>query len=74
MGDQPCRKAATYTGQHKQEKRGQASMHRVGFELTNLMIHRAKTFPALDRAATVIGSFPYNSMLCTRILAIIHNS
>jgi hypothetical protein len=49
-GDQPCHKAATYTGQHKQKKRGLTSMPRVGFEPTSPLFDRAKTFHALDRA------------------------
>jgi hypothetical protein len=57
MDDQPCRKAATYTGQHKQiqEKRGQTCMPRVGFEPTILVFERAKIFHVSDRVATVIG-------------------
>jgi hypothetical protein len=49
------RKAATYTGQHKQNKRRQTSMPRVGFELMIPLFERAKTVHTLDRAATVIG-------------------
>jgi hypothetical protein len=57
MGDQPCREAATYTGQHKENKRKQTSMPRGGFELTIPGFEREKTFHALDREATVIVSF-----------------
>jgi hypothetical protein len=53
--DEPCRKAATYTEQYKQKKRGQTSMPRVGFKPAIPMFERAKTFHALDRAATVMG-------------------
>jgi hypothetical protein len=38
-----------------QNKRKQTSMPSVGFEPTNPMSERTKTFHALDRAATVIG-------------------
>jgi hypothetical protein len=55
MGDQPCRKAASYTGQHKYKKCGQTSMPRVGSEPTIPVFDRAKTFDALDSVATVIG-------------------
>jgi hypothetical protein len=51
------RKAATYTGQYKQNKRRQTSMSLVGFEPTIPVFERAKTFHALDRAATVTGHF-----------------
>jgi hypothetical protein len=54
-GDKPCHKAATYKGQHKQKKRGQTSMPRIGNEPTIPVFERA-----LDRATTVIG---YNEML-----------
>jgi hypothetical protein len=40
-----------------QNKRTQTSMPRVGFEATISASEREKTFHALDRAATVIGSF-----------------
>jgi hypothetical protein len=46
-GGLACRKAATYT----QNKRTQISTPRVGFDPTT----PAKTFRALDRAATVMG-------------------
>jgi hypothetical protein len=57
-GDWPCRKAATYTGQ---QKRGQTSMPRMGFELTIPAFERAKKFHALDHATTVIGGI----LFCT---------
>jgi hypothetical protein len=46
------RKAATYTGQHK---RRQTSMPLAGFEPTIPAFKGAKTFHALDPAATVTG-------------------
>jgi hypothetical protein len=51
----PCRKAATYTGQHKHNKCRQAPVPRVGFEPTIPVFQRAKTFRAIDRAATLTG-------------------
>jgi hypothetical protein len=39
-----------------QNKRGQTSMPRVGFEPTMSVFERAKTFHASDRAATVSGT------------------
>jgi TPP-dependent indolepyruvate ferredoxin oxidoreductase alpha subunit len=55
-GDQPCHKAAAYTGQHKTQKNPvQTSIPGVGFEPTMPVIERTKTFHASDRAATVIG-------------------
>jgi hypothetical protein len=53
--NQPCRKAATYTGQHKHNKSRQTSMPLVGFEPMTPMLERAKTSRALDRVATGIG-------------------
>jgi hypothetical protein len=44
-----------HTEQHKQNKRTQASMPRVGFEPMIPVFERAKTVHASDRAATVIG-------------------
>jgi hypothetical protein len=49
------RKAATYTGQHKQKKRRQTSMPRVRFEPAIPEFERAETFRALDSRVTVIG-------------------
>jgi hypothetical protein len=46
-----------HTGQHKQNKRTQTSLPQVGFELTNPVFEWAKTVYALDRAATVIGTY-----------------
>jgi hypothetical protein len=54
-GIQPV--ASLHTGQHKQKKRTQLSMSRVG------VFEQAKSFHALDRAVTVIGhSLPINVM------------
>jgi hypothetical protein len=47
-------KAATYTGQHKHR------INAVGFEPTIPVFVRAKTFHALDGAATVIGGNLFN--------------
>jgi hypothetical protein len=55
-GGSARRKAATYTGQHKQNKRTQTSTPLVGFEPTIPVFERAKTVHALDRAANVVGS------------------
>jgi hypothetical protein len=57
MGDQPCRKAATYVEQHKQQKkRGLTSMSRVSFAPTIPVFERVKIFRDSDRAVTVIGT------------------
>jgi hypothetical protein len=66
MDDQPCRKVATYTKQHK-HKRGQTSISRVGFEPT-IPVFKLKIFHPLDRAATVIGEnfyVPFNDAAST---------
>jgi hypothetical protein len=55
MGNQPCQKAATYTLQHKGNKRRQRSMPRVGFEPAIPLLERAKTVLAIERAAVLIG-------------------
>jgi hypothetical protein len=55
-GDQRCRKTATYIGQHKHRRNAERPMSRVAFEATVPVFERTKTFHALDRAATVIGS------------------
>jgi hypothetical protein len=55
-GDQPvARPLPTHAGQHKQNKRTQTSMPRMGSEPTIPAFERPKAFHALDRAATVIG-------------------
>jgi hypothetical protein len=41
-GDQLCRKAATYIGQHKYNKRRHTSEPRMGFEPTISVFERAK--------------------------------
>jgi hypothetical protein len=55
-GDQPYRKASTYTQHklHKQKKRGETSMPRVGCEPTIPVFERTKIFHASDRAAILI--------------------
>jgi hypothetical protein len=72
-GGQPCHKATTYTGQHKQKKRGQTSMPRVGYESTIPVVERAIAFHALDRAATAIVIIKLNLqnyfLFCFFILA-----
>jgi hypothetical protein len=52
MGDQHV---ARHIEQHKQNKRTQTSMSRVGYELTIPVLERAKTVYDLDGAAPVIG-------------------
>jgi hypothetical protein len=49
-------KAATYTGQHKQRKSGEAFMLWELFEPTIAVFERAKILHALDRTYTVNGS------------------
>jgi hypothetical protein len=44
---------AIYTRQHKQNKRRQASLPRVGFAPTTTVFEREKTFCALDRTAAL---------------------
>jgi hypothetical protein len=44
-----------FLGGGTQEKRGQTSMSRVGFETTIPVFERARTFHASDRGATLIG-------------------
>jgi hypothetical protein len=53
-GDSARRKATNYTGQQTQNKLRQTTMPWVGFEPIIPTFERAKTFHALDRAATVI--------------------
>jgi hypothetical protein len=52
-----------HTGQHKQNKRKQTSMHWVGFEPTIPAFERAKTVHASDRAATVTTAQPNSFLL-----------
>jgi hypothetical protein len=61
-GGSACRKAATYTQQHKQNKRTQTSTPRVGFELTAPVFVGAKTGRALGRAATEMGMLDVNNI------------
>jgi hypothetical protein len=57
-GDQHvARPLYLYTEQHKQNKRTQTSMPRVGFEPSTQVFERAKTVHVLDRAATVIDTY-----------------
>jgi hypothetical protein len=58
MGDQPdARPLPTHRTARARVKRTQTSMPRVGFETTTPVIERATKCHALDRAATVIGSY-----------------
>jgi hypothetical protein len=52
----PMQGRCLHTGQHTRNKRTQTSVPSVGFETTIPAFERAKTFHALGRAATVIGS------------------
>jgi hypothetical protein len=54
-GDKPVARPLLHTEQHKQNKRTQGFMPRVGFESMTAEFERAKTVHALDRATTVIG-------------------
>jgi hypothetical protein len=47
------RKAATCSGKQKEKHK---TMHRVRFELTNLLLERVKTFCVLHSATAVIGA------------------
>jgi hypothetical protein len=58
------RKAATYTGQHKQNKRRQTGMLRVGFEPTIPLFERAKTLHAVYHASLWSYPFYLKSMKC----------
>jgi hypothetical protein len=60
MGDQPvARPLPIHRTAKTQNKRTQASMPQVGFELTILVFEGAKTVHALDGAATGIGVHCY---------------
>jgi hypothetical protein len=60
MGDQPViRPLPTHRTTQTQNKHTQTSMPGVGFEPTIPAFERAKIVHALDRAATVIGTFPF---------------
>jgi hypothetical protein len=54
-GVSPSQGRFLHTGQHKQNKRTETSMPRVGFEPTISVFEREKTVQALDRAVTVTG-------------------
>jgi hypothetical protein len=54
--------AATYTGQHKLNRRRQTSLSRVGFKPTIPLFERAKIFFALDRRGRVIGLLNSNNV------------
>jgi hypothetical protein len=54
MGISPSQGRYLHTEQHKQNKRTQTSMSRVGFEPTIPVFERAKTVHSIDSAATVI--------------------
>jgi hypothetical protein len=57
-GNQPvARPLPTHRTTRTQNKRTQTSMPRKGFEPTTPVLERAKTVHALDRAATVIGTY-----------------
>jgi hypothetical protein len=57
-GDQPVtRPLPTHRTTQTQNKRTQTSMPRMGFESTIPVFDRAETVHALDRAATVIGTY-----------------
>jgi hypothetical protein len=57
-GDQPvARQIPAHRTAQTQNKRTQTSMSQVEFETTIPVFERAKTVHALDRAATVIGTF-----------------
>jgi hypothetical protein len=55
LGIRPSQGRYLHTEQHKQNKRTQTPMPRVGFEPVILLFERAKTVHVLYRAATVIG-------------------
>jgi hypothetical protein len=50
---------------YTQNKRTQTSMPRVGFEPTIPVFEWAKTVPALDRVATVIGTLSFSRLYGT---------
>jgi hypothetical protein len=60
-GDQPIARPLLYTEQHKQNKRTQTSMPRVGLKPTTPAFEQAKTLRALNRAATEIDRPTYCS-------------
>jgi hypothetical protein len=50
---------AAFSEEHKQNKRTQTSMPRVGFKPTIPVFERPETVHASDRAATAIGEYIY---------------
>jgi hypothetical protein len=56
-GISPSQGLYIHAEQHKESKRTQTSMPRVGCEPTTPVFERAKTVHALERAAAVIGSY-----------------
>jgi hypothetical protein len=54
MGDEPCCKAATYTGQQKEKKRWETSMPQLGFEPTIPVFERGRHF--LPQTARLLWS------------------
>jgi hypothetical protein len=54
-GGSARRKAATDTGQHKENKRGQTFIPRMGNKPMTPVFERAKIVHASDHAAIVIG-------------------
>jgi hypothetical protein len=61
-GISPSQGRYLHTNQHKQNKLTQTSMPRVEFKPTILVLKRAKTVHALDRAATVFDTHCYTSL------------
>jgi hypothetical protein len=57
------------TGQHKQNKRTQASIPWMGFEPIIPVFERVKTVHVLDRAATLIGWIPWIWSKCNVLTA-----
>jgi hypothetical protein len=56
MSDQPVARPLPTQDKQRENKRRQASIPLAGFEPTIPVFKRAKTFHALDRAATVTGA------------------
>jgi hypothetical protein len=54
-GISPSQGRYLHTEQHKQNKRTQTSMCRVGYEPTTPVFERAKAIHTSDRAANVVG-------------------
>jgi hypothetical protein len=58
-GDYPVARPLPTQEQHKQNKRTQTSMPRVGFKPTVPVFELAKTVRSLNRADTVIGNLRF---------------